>query len=156
VLSQTATFWTTIANTIGSFGVGSLVTQYITNRQRRQEWAKDNKRQEWRELISTLSQSFHYLADYSPGHLRAIGGEQHKGLLQANSEARMAIESRIFVADQMRLANMLERWQLIAGEKDWSRRAEYWSSLHGSLIEAARKDLAIKERIRLGQRWFGS
>ena len=97
MLSQIAAYWTTIANTIGSFGVGSLVTQYITVRQRRKEWTKDNQKQEWRELISRLSQSSHYILNY--GNAMVISGEQEKILLQAGGDGdNVIIRDRIFIA----------------------------------------------------------
>jgi hypothetical protein len=140
--------WTTIANTIAAFGVGSIITLLITIWQRHREWVKDNKKQEWRELISSLSQSFHYLKNYGFG---IIGGEQQKGLLEADAEARRAIESRLFVAHQIKRENVLERWQLLAAERDWSRMVEYWNLLHGTLVAAAHKDLGI---IPFWKRWF--
>jgi hypothetical protein len=40
--------------------------------------------------------------------------------------------------------NVLERWQLIAAEKDLSRIVDYWNHLHTSLVDFAHKDLGIK------------
>jgi hypothetical protein len=133
--------WTTIANTIGSFGVGSLVTQYFTARQRRKEWTKDNHKQEWRELISRLSQNSHYILNY--GDASVIPGEQEKILLQAGVDGESIIRDRIFIAPRLQEKNILERWRLFVTEMDWSRKAEYWESLHATLVAAARKDLNI-------------
>ena len=159
MLSQIAAYWTTIANTIGSFGVGSLVTQYITVRQRRKEWTKDNQKQEWRELISRLSQSSHYILNY--GNAMVISGEQEKILLQAGGDGDSVIRDRIFIAPRLREGNILERWRLLVTEADWSRKVEYWDSPHATLIVAARTDLDIKEpsrswMFRLWQKTFGS
>ena len=158
VNQTTVPFWVTIVSTfgVGSF-FGGVITQLLSSRQRRKEWVKDNKKQEWRELISTLSQSFHHLKNYSLGNgVVAISGEQEKGLLEADAEARRCIESRLFIAHQIQHENVLERWQLLAGEQDWSRMVEYWNSLHRTLIAAAHKDLGIKEHNWFWQRWFGS
>jgi hypothetical protein len=141
----------TIVNTIAAFGVGSIITLLITIWQRHREWVKDNKKQEWRELISTLSQSFHYLKNYGYGGV--ISGEQEKGLIEADAEARRAIESRLFVVHQIQRENVLERWQLLAAERDWSRMVEYWTWLHATLVAAAHKDLGIG--IPFWKRWFG-
>jgi hypothetical protein len=142
VPAQTIPTWVTIASSlsIGSL-LGSLITLYFSSRQRRQEWVKDNKKQEWRELISTLSQSFHYIKNNSFG---LVSGEQEKGCMEADAEARRAIESRIFVARQIQRENVLERWQLLAAERDWGRMIQYWSELHATLIKTAHKDCGIK------------
>lgn len=139
---QNVPLWIAMAGSlgVGSFA-GSLLTQLFSSRQRHQEWVNDNKKQEWRELISSLSQSFHYLKNYGFG---IIAGEQRKGLLEADAEARRAIESRLFIAHQIQRENVLERWQLLAAERDWSRTVEYWNSLHGTLVAAARRDCGIK------------
>jgi hypothetical protein len=145
---QTVPLWVTIASSlsVGSF-IGGLISQLLSSRQRHQEWVKDNKKQEWRELISALSQSFHYIQNFS-GYGIAIGGDIQKELVQADVEARRAIESRIFIAHQIRHENVLERWQLLSGEKDWPRMVEFWNSLHSALIAAAHKDLDVKEHVR--------
>jgi hypothetical protein len=140
--SQIVPLWIAIAGSlgVGSF-VGSLITLFFSSRQRHQEWVNDNKKQEWRELISSLSESFHYLKNYGFG---IIAGEQQKGLLEADADGRRAIESRLFIAHQIQRQNVLERWQLLAAERDWSRTVECWNSLHGMLVAAARKDCGVK------------
>jgi hypothetical protein len=51
---------------IGGLGIGSLVgglaQQYFSAKQRHREWVKDNRKQEWRELIAVLSQSVHCIS----------------------------------------------------------------------------------------------
>jgi hypothetical protein len=143
VASQTVPVWITIASSlsVGSF-IGSLISQLLSTRQRRREWIKDNKKQEWRELISTLSKSFRYILNNSFG---LISDEQERGIFQADFEATSAIEDRIFIAHQIQRENISERWRLLVAEKDWSRMLEYWNSLHKALVMAAHEDLNIKE-----------
>lgn len=144
--TQIVVSWLTIAGSLGiGSSVGSFIALYFTVKESRKDWVKDNKKQEWRELISTLSQSFHYYKDHAPVYATVVRGEEEKALLEADAEARRAIESRIFIADQIQRENVLERWQLLAAEKDWSRMVEYWDSLHSSLLVAAHKDLGIED-----------
>lgn len=153
VPDQTVPLWVTIVSSlsVGSF-VGGLITQLFSSRQQHQEWLKDNKKEEWRELISTLSQSFQYLKN-NTGYGVVKNPEQQKGAVEADAEARRAIESRIFVAQQIQRENLLERWKLLAAEGDWSKRAHDWNSLHDTLVVAAHKDLGIG--ISFWKRWFG-
>jgi hypothetical protein len=143
---QVIPFWLTV---VGSLGIGAflgnLIALYFSSIQRRREWLRDSKKQEWRELISALSRSVHYILEYSPDYLRAIGPEQQKGLVQANTEARSVIEDRIFIAHQMQSGNILERWQLFSAEHDFSRMVEYWNHLHSDLVAAAQKDCGVKD-----------
>jgi hypothetical protein len=142
---------------IGGLGIGSviggLVQQYFSAKQRHREWVKDNKKQEWRELIAALSQSVHRILQKTPDlrfeGMVAISGEQEKQLLEAyleaDLEARRIIEDRLFISSWVQRENVLERWQLIAAEKDSTRIVEYWNHLHTALVEFAHKDLGIKK-----------
>lgn len=69
---------------------------------------------------------------------------EEKSWTDADAEARRTIESRIFIAQQIQRENVLERWQLLAADKDWARMVQYWNELHATLIAAARKDCGIK------------
>jgi hypothetical protein len=136
---------------IGGLGIGSLigglVQQYFSARQRHREWVKDNRKQEWRELIAILSQSVHVILQNTPDlrfAISAIRGEQEKQLLEADLEARRIIEDRLFISSRVQSENVLERWQLIAAEKDLARIVEYWNHLHTALVDFAHKDLGIK------------
>ena len=149
VPTQTIPAWVTIASSlsIGSF-VGGLVTQILSSRLRHQEWIRDNKKQEWRELIGTLSQTFHGLKEWKnwnyPGIVDVSPEHKNGTWTDADAEARRTIESRIFIAQQVQRENVLERWQLLAAEKDWVRMVQYWNELHATLIAAAHKDCGIK------------
>jgi hypothetical protein len=108
--------------------------------QRQREWLRDNRKQEWRELISALSRNARYILDNSFG---LISGEQEKRIVQANADARSVIEDRIFIAPQVQSGNILEQWQLFAVEEDFSRMVDHWNHLHEDLVAAAHKDLGM-------------
>ena|SRR6266849_8305187 len=140
---------------IGGLGIGSLigglVQQYFSAKQRHREWVKDNRKQEWRELIAVLSQSVHRILqnthDLRFDGIVAIDGKQEEQLLEAyleaDLEARRIIEDRLFISSRVQSENVLERWQLIAAEKDSARILEYWNHLHSALVDFAHKDLGI-------------
>jgi hypothetical protein len=142
---------------IGGLGIGSLagglIQQFVSAKVRHGEWVKDNKKQESRELITALSHSVHRVLRITP-HSRfdgivAIRGEDEKQLLQdfaeADLQARRIIEDRLFISTWVKSENVLERWQLIAAEKDSARILEHWNHLHTALVEFAKRDLDIKE-----------
>src|SRR5260370_2567513 len=95
---------------IGALGIGSviggLVTQYFSAKQLHREWVKDNKKQEWRELIAALSQSLHRILQHTPDlrldGIVAISGERETQLLEAYLEAyleaRSIIQDRLFIS----------------------------------------------------------
>lgn len=134
---------------IGGLGIGSLIQQFVSAKLRQREWVKDNKKQEWRELITTLSHSVHRVLRHPPDSrldgIVAISGEDEKQLAEdfaeADLEARRVIEDRLFISSWVKSENLLERWQLIAAERD----LEYWNHLHTELVDFAQKDLGIKK-----------
>jgi hypothetical protein len=145
--------WVTITASFGVGGfVGNLISTWLTSRAQRKNWLRDNKKQEWRELIAVLSQSVHRILqnteDFRFEGIVTISGEQEKEqakhLLEADLEARRVIEDRIFISSRVQSENVLERWRLIAAEKDIGRILEYWNHLHTALVDFAHKDLGIK------------
>jgi hypothetical protein len=76
--------WTAVLPLVGVV-IGATMQYWLSRsaeKQRQREWLRDNKKQEWRELIGTLSRSVRYILDNSFG---LMSGEQQKGLVQANA-----------------------------------------------------------------------
>lgn len=78
------------------------------------------------------------------GGLSVTTGEQEKRVMEADSEARSTIQDRIFIHNMIQNEKILERWQLIAAEKEINRFLKYWNDLHKTLVDAAHRDLKIK------------
>jgi len=129
--------------------IGNMIAQFFLHRWQRKQWILDCKKAEWRELIGTLVESErgiwenspHFAYDFEPSKEEA---EEHgRRFSEADSKARRTIEDRIFISRYIKKEDVLERWQLIAGEENLSRTRELWQDLHASLVQAAHRDLDL-------------
>lgn len=128
--------------------IGVSLGAYLTRSWQRTQWTLEGTKTEYRELLSTLSRSVRAILYNSPilygGGLSVTTGEQEKLVMQADTDARNVIEDRIFIHSTVQRENILERWQLLAAEKRIDRFLEYWRDLHKTLLDAAHRDLRIK------------
>lgn len=120
------TLWNFLARAWGGVGplLGVLMGFWLTRSWQRKQWLLESKKAEYRELIGTLSRSFHCMIKYWP-----------------YPEGHRVIADRIFIEKVMRAEKIKERWGLLAAEKDWNRLHEYWKDLHEVLVKAAHRDL---------------
>jgi hypothetical protein len=97
----------------GLLGISGLLTFYLTRSWQRKQWLRDNKMAEYRELLSALSKSAHYILHTAPHYVFADmtmqTGDEERQSAEADIEARRVIADRILIADRIRSENILER-----------------------------------------------
>ena len=104
--------------------LGGLLTMWLQRRQ----WQINNKKEEYRELISTLTRSFNVILDaHTP--MVAHGPEEQRAAHEAEIRALVVIRDRLFINDEVRQINLLDRW----------RDAVHDISTHGHSTAFARK-----------------
>jgi hypothetical protein len=142
--------WITVGLTVWGVVVPLVALAYghhLVTASQRKQWVLDNKRQEYRELLSTLSQSAYYILRNSPhlgfGIISAKTGEQERKADEADVEARRIIHDRIFIAGTIQDEKILERWQLLMAEGNGSKFQSDWRDLHETLLKMARKNLNL-------------
>jgi hypothetical protein len=86
--------------------LGVLVGAYIANRNQRKQWLLDNKKEEYRELLSALSTAFLALLDlHTPMVARpAVEAER---LRSVEGESYRIIRDRLFIASEIREARIM-------------------------------------------------
>jgi hypothetical protein len=95
--------------------VGSLLTNILTGRSQRKQWLADNRKQEYRELLSTLTHSMTVIMTYT-GTMVAIGPHEQKEFQKAYNEALRVLHDRIFVAEQIKRDKIEDRWTTAMAE----------------------------------------
>jgi len=107
--------WVLIANVASAMWpvltglVGVLIGAYISNRNQRKHWVADNKRAEYRELLTTMTRTFNtVIILVGPGV--ALAGNEQRKLIDADSECSIVIKDRIFIADEVDEMDLLKRW----------------------------------------------
>jgi hypothetical protein len=138
--------WSLIVAGVGIVGTvsGALANSLITRSTQRNQWVRDKKMQEYRELLSALSRA-EMLLIQSRG---VRGGEDGRPLDEATLEARIAIKDRIFIANVMKEVDVEARWRSILihyyKERNTQEFTGAYSTLVANIMRAAFKDLGIK------------
>jgi hypothetical protein len=111
--------WVTIG---GSFGVGTfvgnLVSFWLASRSQRRNWEKDNKKQEWRELIDALREALRVMMEY---HYANYGDnitptEDEHYREEAIRKGYVAIGDRIFIVKKVRDNGLFDQWRALNNE----------------------------------------
>ncbi len=104
--------WATIILGIWA-ALGPLVGVYyghvLSKRWQKEHWITENKKQEYREVLSTLTEAFSKIVLYgSPGV--ATGPEEQRARNGAESAALAALRDRLFIANELSEFKALDRW----------------------------------------------
>ena len=136
-------------------------------RSQRQQWELDSRKEEWRELIDTLTQCFHkvelakaslpYPSVSAPPQWVVVPGEARRALLEAVG----VISNRLFIKDVLEKERVREDWREIelmsegsapvsrdhtagvAGSAGVTDLQQKWVTLHRKLVRAALTDLGV-------------
>jgi hypothetical protein len=142
--------WSTVILSIwGAVGplVGIIIGHRITKAWQREQWIVENKKQEYRELLSTLSKSFSVYARYYTGGA-AHGPEAQERLERAEAEVLETINDRIFIAAEIREHDILKRW--VAAVQDFERDrnshqfAQRFGEICKTILDSAQAEILRK------------
>jgi hypothetical protein len=132
---------------------GVCIGAWLSRSWQRKQWVLESKKGEWRELISCLSQSAHFILNNSP-HLIGPGGmgglksgEQERQSDEAIDRGHTVIADRIFIADIMEREKIGDRWLAVVKHRDVNKFWSGWTELHRVLLKAARSGLGLKEKL---------
>jgi len=127
-LTQIQAIWNVVGPLVGVF-IGAYLTTHI----QRKQWLLDNKKQEYRELLSTLTRCFN---EISEAHMPmvAFSPEDHRRHTAAVKESLAVIRDRIFIARDLEVMKLEDRWTLgLLGLNSVDRDASEFSALFGTL-----------------------
>jgi hypothetical protein len=99
-----------IAVLVAAIGfIGVLVGAYVASRNQRKLWIADNKRSEYRKLLTTLTRTF-----LSVVRLHSVGvtiePRERRKLFSLEIEALAVIRDRLFISEEIEEMNLLRRW----------------------------------------------
>jgi hypothetical protein len=124
---------------VGPF-LGILIGAYIADRSTRKHWFADNKKQEYRELVTALVSAFNAM-------VRRIESPQNTESLQPLVEkedlALITISDRLFIREEVARLKILSRWQKV--REDFNRTGDAMELSRGArdirsdLLDEARK-----------------
>lgn len=110
LLRNTAVWWSPIvAGFIGAFGV-----HLLTRSREREKWILDSKRQEFRELLSALSNAHISTRSVSPGfacYTSAQWKERDSSIFLAQNNSLRLFSDRLFITKELPLDGFRESWR---------------------------------------------
>jgi hypothetical protein len=113
-------FWNTyiknaiplVSATIGALGggiVSGFLVQLLTQTREREKWILDAKKQEYRELLSALSDA--YIVTLSSTLTEILNDkERREKFYDAQDHSRRLFRDRIFINSDLNLRNLAGRW----------------------------------------------
>jgi hypothetical protein len=126
--------------------VGVLFGALLTGWWQRTQWVRDNRKAEYRELISCLRECAHDIANNSgsSGVGKLNSGEELPDIDGPESRGYNLISDRLFIADVMDREKVRERWLAVVKQQaDHSKFWAEWSTLYKILLKTARRDLKL-------------
>jgi len=133
--------WTVIGPLIGVF-VGS----WLTTKGQHKHWLLDNKRAEYRKLLTTLSACGSYFVTlFGMEPVVLSPGEQRK-LAKMADRSPNVIYNRLFIAGEMKRLNIMNRWVLMVTTFRNDRNVNAYTQSFDAIVEdirtAALKDFS--------------
>jgi hypothetical protein len=156
--------WVTIAASIaGSFGVGTVVGNLVSFWLQRKTWVKDNKKQEWRELIDALSEALRVMMEHRHESYTDIltpaenvtPAEDVRYREEAIRKGYVAIGDRIFIVKKVRDSGLFERWVALSNDYEkvdasipeglnrFNSFVKHSHKFQDDLIQFSREDLGL-------------
>ena len=119
---------------------GVLIGHYLSTRWQRKLWLLDRRKEEFRELLSTLTRSFttictkrQYMLPQSP--------EDQLALHEAESNALMTIKDRIFIAADVKRLDIYKLWNSAVNEYNRDHVfipfSEKYALINAKIVDAA-------------------
>jgi len=89
--------------------IGVALGSWLTTRNQRKHWIADNKKDEYRELLRVLNASTKTISNFH-AQMGFRSGEEERKTEEAKDEALIAIETRLFIRDEILKIKLRERW----------------------------------------------
>lgn len=90
--------------------VGIFIGSWLTNHHLKQSRIADSKKEEYRELLSTLTRTLKTIAQFhAPVGLHS--GAEEREYDDANDEALISIDTRLFIRKEIDKIELRTRWQ---------------------------------------------
>ena len=114
--------------------VGVLIGAYISNRNQRKHWELDNKRAEYRKLLSTLAD-----AGSKYAHFVLRRGISMAMIQEKERRAINVISNRLFIASEVEKLNILSRWKTAVSELEDTQNETVFRGHLNSMLDDIRR-----------------
>jgi hypothetical protein len=123
---------------------GVLLGQWMSQRSQRKQWRMDKRKEEWRELLTTLTHSFATICQLT-GPMMVLDSDDQRKLSDAQTIAQTTIRDRIFIAKEVKNLKIYETWVTAARQfevdKVYIPFSEQYALMNARIVDAATKDV---------------
>ena len=102
----TATLIVAAFGIVGTFGA-PLVALKVNRSWQREQWVRDERLKEYRELLDALAESFRL---EMLGHNNMLAQDELRSLAEATSQVTKVVRSRVFIAAEVHRLDIEQRW----------------------------------------------
>jgi hypothetical protein len=140
---NTVTLIVAVVGIAGTFGSGYF-SQRMARHSQREQWLRDCRRQEYRELVSALTTAVVGVVVYKEARdAQSARAEQLlKNVIDTHQSVYNVIADRIYIANEIKALNVLDRYSAILSDLRESRNesgpADRMSALIDEIVEVAR------------------
>jgi hypothetical protein len=133
--------WSTIVLSIWS-AVGSLVGVWfgghIAQRSQREHWVADNKRQEYRDLLTDITDAY-LLVMRNSAPMVAYSPEEQKERDDAERKSLETVRNRLFINDALEREKIMDLWTKALRDMDHTKDMQLFKKRYEEVEIAIRK-----------------
>jgi hypothetical protein len=142
--------WSLVIAAVGITGTlaGAVVNNFLGRSWQKKQWVLDNKKQEYRELLSSMAKTERLIRESRATGV-AIEGVELRAAWESENETWRVIQDRIFIADSVKKMRVLSRWSessaFTAERTGMVNFVKEVGELRDEIMAEARRDLGMKE-----------
>lgn len=146
--------FTLVVSAVGMVGAlgGIVVGHFLTRSGQHEQWVRDNRKQEFRELLTSLSAAYLHIVQYGSGDDRSDSSDLR--FHPVRNEAFRALHDRIFIAQEIRKAEIFRKWLRLVDTCNASGHQSLQSPDDFSILTSELVNMALNDP--RGFRWWGS
>jgi hypothetical protein len=135
--------WASGTIAIAGVVVGAVLNYFLSDRSQRKQWQADNRKAEFRELITAVNESFTTILALSRNTPFFHDDQHQTDLTLAETNAVRVIADRIFIAHDVGKLKVMERWTAAARQFAHGKDIQAFGNEVNQLSEDIRR-LALK------------
>ena len=136
--------------TLAGVVVGAGLTYLFSRSKEHEQWLRDNRKEEYRELLSAISEAFLIVHKYGSG---PFGPLENQGIVESVKHKSFRIlHDRIFIADELKKADIRSKWIHILNSTQSGRGISFSAEESFTDLESELVRMALNDPREFG--WF--
>jgi hypothetical protein len=122
---------------------GIVLGHYLTRSWQREQWLRDSRKQEFRELLTALTRAYQCMSFLKlPANL--LNQEHHDRILSTLEEANITFNDRIYISEDLREKKLYDLWLAARTQyekdHDWNKFLAVHQQIRNEIVKAATRE----------------